>query len=60
MMSEVCKDTKIDPKLIPSPGEELQDRTSNNSIKERVDIRRKRWQEAFSIMDFRLQQLSLS
>ena len=39
MMSEVCKDTKIEPKLTLLSGEELQDRTSNNSKKERVDIR---------------------
>ena len=39
MMSEVCKDTEIEPKLIPLSGEELQDKTSNNSNKESVDIR---------------------
>ena len=39
IMSEVCKDTEIDPKLTPLPREELQDRTSNNSNKERVDIK---------------------
>ena len=39
MMSEVCKDTEIEPKLIPLSGEELQDETSNNSNKESVDIR---------------------
>ena len=39
MISEMCQDTEIEPKLTPSPVEELQDRTSNNSIKERVDIR---------------------
>ena len=38
MMSEVCKDTEIEPKLKPLSGEELQDRTPNNSNKERVDI----------------------
>ena len=31
MMSEKCKDTEIEPELTPSPGEEMQDRTSNNS-----------------------------
>ena len=39
MMSEVCQDIEIEPKITPLSGEELQDRTSNNSIKERVDIR---------------------
>ena len=38
MMSEVCKDTEIEPKLTPLSGEELQDRTPNNSNKEKVDI----------------------
>ena len=50
MTSEVCKDTEIEPKLTPSLGEELQDRTSNNSIKESVDIKTRgfweRWQIA--------------
>ena len=39
MMSEVCKDTEIKPKLTPLSGEELQGRTSNNSDEARVDIR---------------------
>ena len=39
MMSEVCKCTEIEPKLTPLPGEELQDRKSNNSNKEWLDIR---------------------
>ena len=51
MMSEVCKDTEIEPKLTPSSWEELQDRTSNKSNKERVDIRTRgfweRGQQAF-------------
>ena len=38
-MSEVCKDTEIGTKLTLLPREELQDRTSNNSNKARVDIR---------------------
>ena len=38
VMSEVRKDTETEPKLTPLYGEELQDRTSNNSNKERVDI----------------------
>ena len=51
MMSEVCQDIEIEPKLTPSLGGELQDRTSNNSIKEKIDIRTRgfweRWQQAF-------------
>ena len=39
MMSEVRKDTEFEPKSTPLSREELQDRTSNNSNKERVDIR---------------------
>ena len=39
VMSEVCKDTEIEPKLTPLYGEELQVRTSNNSNEARVDIR---------------------
>ena len=39
MMSEVRKDTEIEPKLTPLSREELQDRTSNNSKKEEADIR---------------------
>ena len=38
MMSEVCKDTEIEPILTPLSGEELQGRTSNNSNEVRVDI----------------------
>ena len=50
-MSEVWKDTETEPKLTLSPGEELQDRMSNNSIMERVDIKTRgfweRWQQVF-------------
>ena len=38
MMSEMYKDTEIEPKLTPLSGEELQGRTSNNSNKVRADI----------------------
>ena len=38
-MSEVCKETEIEPKLRPLSGEGLQGRTSNNSNEARVDIR---------------------
>ena len=39
MMSEVCKDTEVEPKLTPLSGEELHSRTSNSSNEARVDIR---------------------
>ena len=39
IMSEVCTDTEIEPKLTPLSGEKLQGRTSNNSNEARVDIR---------------------
>ena len=39
MISKVCKDTEIEPKLTLFSAEELQGRTSNNSIEARVDIR---------------------
>ena len=38
MMSEVYKDTKIEPKLAPLSGEELYGRTSNNLNEARIDI----------------------
>ena len=51
MMSKVCKDNEIEPKLTPLSGEELQGRTSKNSSEARVDIRAqgfwKRGQQAF-------------
>ena len=39
MMSEVCKDTEIEPKLPPLSGEQLQGNMSSNSNEARVDIR---------------------
>ena len=39
MMSEVCTDTEIEPKLTQLSGVELQGRPSNNSNKGRVNIR---------------------
>ena len=39
MLSEVCKDTEIEPKLTPLSGEQVQGKMSNNSNKIRVDIR---------------------
>ena len=51
MMSKVCQDTVIEPKLIPLSGKKLQDKTTNNSNKETVDIRTRvfweRGQQAF-------------
>ena len=51
MVSEVCKDTEIEPRLTPLSGEELRGRTSNNSNEARVDIRTRgfweRGQQAF-------------
>ena len=39
IVSEVCKDTEIEPKLLPLSGEELHGRTTNPSDKARVYIR---------------------
>ena len=39
IISEVCKDTEIEPKLLPPFGEELHGRTTNRSNKARLDIR---------------------
>ena len=39
IVSEVCKDTEIEPKLLPSFGEELHGRTTNRSNEARLDIR---------------------
>ena len=39
MLSEMCKNTEIEPKLTPLSGEQLQGRTSNNSNEARVDSR---------------------
>ena len=47
----LCKDTEIEPELTSLSGEELQDKTSTNSNKARVDIRNRgfweRGQQAF-------------
>ena len=56
-MSEVCKDTEIEPILTTLSGEELPGRTSKNSNDVRVDIRTrgfwKRGQQAFfDLRDF--------
>ena len=37
-VSEVCKDTEIEPKLLPLSGEELHERTINRSNEARTDI----------------------
>ena len=51
MLSELCCDTEIEPKLTTLCVEQLQDRKSNNSNKVRVDIRTQgfweRGQQAF-------------
>ena len=51
MMSEVCKDTEIEPKLTPLSGEEQQGRMSSNSNEAKIDIRTRgfweRGQQAF-------------
>ena len=39
VVSEVCKDTKIEPKLLLLSGEELHGRTTNRSNEARLDIR---------------------
>ena len=57
MMSEVCKDTEIEPILTTLSGEELPGRTSNNSNDARLDIRiRGFWKQGqqifFDLRDF--------
>ena len=39
IVSEGCKDTKIESKLLPLSGKKLHRRTTNRSNKERLDIR---------------------
>ena len=39
IVSEVCKDTEIELKLLPLPGEELYGRTTNRSNEVRLNIR---------------------
>ena len=48
MVSEVCKDTKIEPKITPLSGEELQGRTSNNSNEPINGSREKECQKFYS------------
>ena len=52
-MSELCKDTEIQPKLTPLSGEELQARTSNNSNESINGSRGREYQKCYS----RLQQM---
>ena len=51
VLSEVCKDIEIEPKLTPLTGEELDSRTANTTNKARLDIRARgvweRGQQAF-------------
>ena len=53
IMSELCKDTEIQPKLTPLSGEELQARTSNNSNESINGSRGRECQKCYS----RLQQM---
>ena len=39
IVSEVCKDTEVEPKLLPLSGEELLGRRTNRSNEARLDIR---------------------
>ena len=39
MLSEVCKDIEIEPKLTPFKGEELDSRTANTMNEARLDIK---------------------
>ena len=39
IVSVVCKDKEIQPKLLPLSGEELHERTANQSNEARLDIR---------------------
>ena len=56
MLSEVCKDIEIEPKLTPLTGEELDSRTANTTNEARLDIRARgvweRGQEA--LLDLRV------
>ena len=56
MLSEVCKDIEIEPKLTPLTGEELGSRTTNTRNEARLDIRARgvweRGQQAF--LDLRI------
>ena len=40
IVSEACKDTEIEPKLLPLSGEELRGRTTNRSNEVRLNIGR--------------------
>ena len=39
ILSEVCNDTKIEPKLVPLSGEDLSNQTANRSNEARLDVR---------------------
>ena len=60
VMSEVCKDTEIEPKLTPLYGEELQGSTSNNSNEARVDIRTRGFWEQGQQVFFNLRVFDLN
>ena len=38
VLSEVCNDTEIEPKLVPLSGEDLSNRTASRSNKARLDV----------------------
>ena len=39
MLSQVCKDVEIEPKLTPLAGKELSSRTANTTNEARLDVR---------------------
>ena len=53
ILSEVCYDTEIAPRLVPLSGEDLSNRTANRSNEARLDVRARRFwergQQAFLI-----------
>ena len=45
LVSEVCKDIEIEPKLLPLSGQKINGRTTNRSDEARLDIRARRFWE---------------
>ena len=60
MLSKVCKDTEIEPKLTPLTGEESNSRTTNTTNEGRLDIRaRGVWEtRQYAFLDLRIVDLS--
>ena len=52
IVSEVCKDTEIEPKLLPLSGEELHAGTTNRSNEARLDIRARGFWERGQLVFF--------